>query len=71
LIGFYFGSIYYVVLNIIDYLKYDTTTSIYEINEKEAEFPTISFCCANFDPKILSSFFQNEDLTQKWHFESF
>jgi len=34
LIGFYIGSIYYVILNILDYLKYDTTTSIYEINEK-------------------------------------
>ena len=76
MIGFYIGSIYYVILNILDYLKYDTTTSIYEINEKETEFPTISFCCAddpNFEPKIISSFFQNEDLTQKWqnHFESY
>jgi len=27
-------SIYYVTLNILDYLKYDTTTSIYTINEQ-------------------------------------
>jgi uncharacterized membrane protein len=44
LIGFLFGSIYYVVLNVLDYLQYDTTTSIYEVNEQEAEFPTVSFC---------------------------
>jgi len=27
-------SIYYVTLNILDYLKYDTITSIYTINEQ-------------------------------------
>ena len=48
LFGFLFGSIYYVVLNIKDYKKYDTTTSIYEINEHEAEFLTFSFCNSNF-----------------------
>jgi len=38
------GSIYYVILNILDYLKYETTTSIQTIYEQEPEFPTISFC---------------------------
>ncbi len=31
LIGFLFGSIYYVVLNVLDYLQYETTTSIFTI----------------------------------------
>ncbi len=30
--------------NIKSYLKYEVTTSIYEVVEKEPEFPTISFC---------------------------
>jgi hypothetical protein len=30
--------------NIQSYLKYEVTTSIYEVVEKEPEFPTISFC---------------------------
>ncbi len=50
LIGFLFGSIYYVTLNILDYLQYDTTTTIYEMNESESEFPTVSFCSADYDP---------------------
>jgi hypothetical protein len=76
LIGFLFGSIYYVVLNVLDYLQYDTTTSIFTINEQEAEFPTVSFCCdndPNFDLKFLYIFFKNEYLIDKWqnHFESY
>jgi len=76
LIGFLFGSIYYVVLNVLDYLQYETTTSIYEVNEQEAEFPTVSFCNtknSNFDLKIIGFWFQNEDLTDEWqnHFESY
>jgi hypothetical protein len=77
LIGFLFGSIYYVTLNILDYLQYDTTTTIYEMNESESEFPTVSFCSADYDPifdiKIISISFQNEDLTDEWqnHMESF
>ncbi len=35
---FLIGSIYYVILNIMDYLKYETTTSIHTINEQEIEF---------------------------------
>jgi hypothetical protein len=44
LFSFLFGSIYCVLLNIFDYLSFDITTSIYEINEIESQFPTISLC---------------------------
>jgi len=76
LVGFLFGSIYYVALNILDYLQYETTTSIYQLREKEFEFPTISFCSeidSNFIFKILYYWFQNEDLIDDWHnhFESY
>jgi hypothetical protein len=76
LIGFLFASIYYVVLNVLDYLQYETTTSIFTINEQEAEFPTVSFCCENdlmFDFKLLYFVFKNEDFKQEWqnHFESY
>jgi hypothetical protein len=73
---FLIASIYYVVLNVLDYLQYETTTSIFTINEQEAEFPTVSFCCEgdpNFDFKLLYFTFKNEDLINKWqnHFESY
>jgi hypothetical protein len=76
LIVFFFASIYYVVLNILDYLQYETTTSIFTINERESEFPTISFCNINnpnFDIKLLDLWFQNEYLINEWqnHFESY
>jgi hypothetical protein len=76
LIGFFFASVYYVALNVLDFLKYETTTSIFTINEQEAEFPTISFCHVahlNFDFKMLELFFQSENLTDEWqnHFESY
>ena len=61
LIGFFLASIYYVTLNILDYLQYDTVTSIYEIYEPEFEFPTISFCSINdpsFNSKVISIKFQ-------------
>jgi hypothetical protein len=38
------ASFYYVLINIFDYLQYDTITSIYQVHEQEADFPTISFC---------------------------
>ena len=41
-------SIYYVVLNILDYLKFETFTSYHEINENQSEFPTISLCSADY-----------------------
>jgi hypothetical protein len=69
-------NIYNVRLIILGYLKFDTTTSIYEINEKQSEFPTISFCSyddeANFkNIKIIYLWFNSNDLTNEWynHFE--
>jgi hypothetical protein len=44
LLLFLLGSIYYVILNILDFLKFETTTSIQTIYEQEPEFPTVSFC---------------------------
>ena len=74
--SFFIASIYYVMLNILDYLKYETTTSIYKINEIETEFLTVSFCMKNekkFKLNILLFWFQNEDLIEEWqnHFESY
>jgi hypothetical protein len=60
---FLFLSIYYFILNIIDYLQYDTTTSIQTIYEKESQFPTVSFCSRfekNFEIKTYSFWFNNE-----------
>ncbi len=36
LIVVFFASVYYVVLNVLDYLQYETTTSIFTINEHMA-----------------------------------
>ena len=47
LIVLFFGSNYYVLLNILDYLDYNTVTSIYEIDENESQFPIISICSEN------------------------
>jgi hypothetical protein len=74
LISSIFGNFYYVFLNIIDFLDYSTTTSIYQINENESEFPAISFCCnkeRDFDFKIFQFWFNSKDLTKEWkdHFE--
>jgi hypothetical protein len=70
------GSIYYAILNILDYLKYETTTSIQTIYEQEPEFPTISFCNRfnkNFELKILLFWFNNLNLIKEWknHIEKF
>lgn len=35
---------YFVIDNILDYLKYKTVTTIDVINEFESQFPTLSFC---------------------------
>jgi hypothetical protein len=72
----FFASIFYVALNILDYLQYDTTTSIYEINESESEFPTVSICSIsdrNLSIKIIFLRFQNVILTEENqnHIESF
>ena len=61
-------------LNILDYLQYDTTTTIYEMNESESEFPTVSFCSADYDPifdiKIIKPSRLNEItffINSGWH----
>ena len=37
-------GIYYIIDSSLDYLKYSTVTTIKVIDEKQAEFPTISVC---------------------------
>lgn len=69
LIGFFLASIYYVFINILNYFQYDTLTSIYEIIESEAEFPTVSFCSikdSNFNLTILDFWFENEYISDEW-----
>jgi len=64
LVLFLFGSNYYVILSILDYLKYETTTSIQTIYEQEAEFPTISICSryeSAAEIKILDFWFNNKE----------
>ncbi len=65
---FLFISNYYVYLNVIDYLNYDSFTSIYEITEKESQFPTITLYNQNdklFNLKVLNFFFNNEKIKGK------
>ena len=76
LILFLLASVYYCTQNIIDYLKYDTTTSIESINEQESEFPTISFCMKHdniFEIEIKDIWFNNQNLIKEWqnHIESY
>jgi len=76
LLFFLFLSIYYVILNILDYLQYDTTTSIQTIYEQQPEFPTISICSridSNFEIKILDFWLNNENLINEWknHIEQY
>jgi len=63
-----FLSVYLVVTNIIDYLEFDTVTSIKTIIEKQSDFPTISFC--SYDKKdiqnISALWFNNENLDKDW-----
>jgi tetrahydromethanopterin S-methyltransferase subunit F len=69
LLIFTIASVYYVILNILYYFYYDITTSIYEINEKQSQFPTISFCSeleTNFKIKILYLWFNNEKLKSEY-----
>ena len=41
---FLFASIYYLILNALNYLTFDTITSISTINEDKSQFPVISIC---------------------------
>jgi len=68
---------------ILDYLKYDTTTSFQTVNESEPEFPTISFCLKpkwgtdgssrKFEIEIIYMWFNNQDLINEWqnHLETY
>ena len=76
LILFLLASVYYCFQSVIDYLNYDTTTSIESINEQESEFPTISFCLKNnliFEIDIKEFYFNNIKLIEEWknHIESY
>jgi hypothetical protein len=76
LLLFLFLSIYYVILNILDYLKYETTTTIKTIYEQESEFPTISFCNRlnkDFELNISELWFNNLNLINEWknHIEQY
>ena len=67
-------SIYFISLNIIDYFKYETVTSIQTIHEKESTFPTISLCKLeekNFELNLTQLSFNKENLKNEWqnHFE--
>ncbi len=69
-------SFNYVYLNVRDYLNYDTITSIYQINEQESEFPTVSFCSPNeynLEIKLNSFWFNSNNLINEWqnHLESY
>ncbi len=69
-------SFNYVYLNVRDYLNYDTITSIYQINEQESEFPTVSFCSPNeynLEIKLNSFWFNSSNLINEWqnHLESY
>jgi len=69
LLIFLFGSIHYVILNILDYLKYETTTSIQTIYEQEPDFPTISFCNRfdkDFELNISELWFDSLNLIREW-----
>ena len=58
---------HFIIKTILDYLKYNTITSIKVIHENEAQFPTISFCAfpsfnTTLNETIISSRF--DDVTE-------
>jgi len=72
---------YYFVLNILDFLNYDTITRIDQVYENEVEFPAVSLCSAylndtSFEMNILKLNFNLLSLinqTSQWqdYFEHF
>ena len=55
---------YFIIKNIVNFLKYEATTTIRLIDQLEAEFPTVSFCSSNgfimpLNQTILSLRFNN------------
>lgn len=59
-------SVYFVTTNIIEYLNYDTTTSIETIYENEANLPAISFC--SFKEKFINIkvLMLNNQIIKEW-----
>ena len=54
---------YFTIDSILDYLKFDTITTIRVINEKQPKFPTVSFCAypkMNYKTKIYEIVVQFE-----------
>ena len=66
LIFFICLSVYFVITNIIDYLKYDTTTSIETIYENEADLPTVTFCSYKETFILINEFMINNKLIEDW-----
>jgi hypothetical protein len=64
------ANVYYIILNLTDYLSFDITTTIHSINEEEAEFPTVSFCSEfktdYFYINIFDLKFNHQDLKKDW-----
>lgn len=75
-IGSSFTCSYFTIKTFLDYFNYDTITKIKNINEFRFQFPTVSICNyqnQTFELKILSCFYNFEDLKPKWkkHFEAY
>jgi hypothetical protein len=70
-----FGSTFYIILSILDFLSYDTITTIRTINEDQSQFPTISFCNKNnseFKFDVLKLGFNSDDIGDwQTHFETY
>ena len=64
----------YVIKSIIDYLRYNTVTTIDVINERSVQFPTISFCVSppldsiQINKTILKLKFDRVELSNYSHF---
>jgi len=69
--SFLIESINCVLLNILNYLSFDITTSIYEVNEHRSQFPTLSFC-SNEEPIKIESIklkklrFNYQEINSDW-----
>jgi len=69
-------TIYLLVSNIIEYLMYETITSIKTINDKKPQFPIVSFCSienSSHEEFFTEFWFNDELLTSDWknYFEAF
>lgn len=69
-------GLYYTISNIIDFLNYNTVTTIEVINEQQSEFPTVSLCgfprfTKSIDEMILKIKFESANLNVNDSFEEF